>query len=102
MAMTKKEQAAVDAQIAELKLKVALHWTEPVLPDVPPPDSGSVGEQLTKAGIHMRITISSGLNLLFLRGFSQHRSTDTPNSQGTQRFIVPGCWRSKLPGTSWN
>jgi hypothetical protein len=39
--MTKKEQRQVDETIAGLKLQVALRWTEPVAPDVPPPDGSS-------------------------------------------------------------
>lgn len=44
MAMTKKEQAAMQAAIDRADTLAALRWTQKVLPDVPPPgpkDSGA-------------------------------------------------------------
>jgi hypothetical protein len=40
MAMTKKEQAAMQAAIDKAETLAALRWTEPVAKDVPPPEKG--------------------------------------------------------------
>lgn len=40
MAMTKKEQAAMQAAIDRAELLAALRWTSPVERDVPPPSDG--------------------------------------------------------------
>lgn len=41
--MTKKEKAAVDAEITELKVKLALRWTDHIFYDVPAPPPTSDG-----------------------------------------------------------
>lgn len=38
--MTKKEQAEAERMKQELRIALALRWTEQVLPDVPKPESG--------------------------------------------------------------
>lgn len=44
MAMTKKEQAAMQAAIDRAELLAALRWTAPVAKDVPPPTAGGYSE----------------------------------------------------------
>lgn len=43
MAMTKKERADIDAQLHALRLKLALRWSEPCPPNLPPPSIGASG-----------------------------------------------------------
>lgn len=44
MAMNKSEKARMEALEQELREARALRWTDPVTPDIPPPDGGSMRE----------------------------------------------------------
>ena len=83
MAMTQKERAAVDAEREALLTRLALRFTEPVLPDVPRPDSG---QKRTK-GFLYRGSLSSVSNVEATPAcsssvFHSSRSNTETDSQG--------------------
>ena len=80
--MTKKEQAAHDKVVSELKLQLALHWTAPIMPDVPPPVTGSnahtVGWLPVGVGGYARVEPGCSSSIYHSTG-----RTDKTTSQGT-------------------
>lgn len=58
--MTKKEQAAFDQMKRELRIKGALRWTSPVVPDVPIPKGWG---DLSKGYIPVGVDSYSGVSI---------------------------------------
>lgn len=83
MAMTKKEQAAMQAAIDRAELLAALRWTSPVNEDVPPPTDGGYSEGWTfhaHSGIVERKWSGSAFNG---RGPAPERGTHKSGQQGS-------------------
>lgn len=76
MGMTKKEQALVE----ELKMKMALRWTEKVEPDIPPPKT--YDEELSKGFIFNAYagTVSRGCSSNIYHSVHSDKETNSHDS----------------------
>lgn len=91
MAMNKSEKARMEALEQQLREAKALRWTDPVTPDIPPPEGGSMRETSGFAALgslqYGRVEPASSSCVAHGRGYSTRAEQQKAGSSGSQRPI---------------